>query len=74
VIGRGRAPAELAASERRAYDSLHDCLADLDPATADLLHWQVLADHVRSLQRAYAHANLDPNLEGPIDVPTYDGT
>jgi hypothetical protein len=69
VFGPVSDPATLAHAERRAYDTLHDCLADLDGETARLVREAILPDHVAALFRACARARLDVNDDGALDVP-----
>src|SRR5438093_288844 len=56
VAGPTGDPATLARAEQRAYDTLHDCLSDLDGETREVLLSSLLPDHVESLRRAFARA------------------
>jgi len=69
VAGLPRDPSTLAEAERRAWETLHDCLIDLDPAGRELLLLRLLPDHLVSIRVAFARAGLDENAEGGVDVP-----
>jgi hypothetical protein len=59
----------LAQAEKRAWETLHDCLGDLDLPTQELLTSRLLPEHLATLEEACARAGIDANAEGGLDAP-----